>query len=98
MATKQQLYANLTGSTRHEQKIIDSCESLNELKQELVYIVDKFECIRSQRHKETQYYQGERYNYGQANIDSALNSAHSIARKLNYVIYSPNGAWFIKTI
>lgn len=98
MSTKAQLYAQLTASTIHEQSIINDCQNLKELKEELVYLANKFYAIKSQLPKQFQYYNGERYCSSPRRTEEILSAVHNIASKLNYEIYSPNGAWFIKTI
>ena len=98
MSTKAQLYAQLTATNSLEQSIIRDCKDLKELKDELVYIANKFYAIESQLHKQCQHYSGRRYFYTPDFTKRTLSAVHNIASKLNYEIYSPNGAWFIKTI
>jgi hypothetical protein len=94
------MYARLTGSNAHEKSIINRCNNLKELKDELVHLANKFHCIEKQisRGSKEQFYLGDRFGYSVAYIDNLLHAINNIAVKMEYKIYSPNGAWFIKSI
>lgn len=80
-------------------RILREAESLNDLKDTLVYKANKFYCIRRQieANKDIQWFGGERFCYTAEVTNRVLMAIHDIAEKMNYTIYSPNGFWFIKS-
>jgi len=107
--TKKQLFAHLqsiaisSDATKHLDRysirIIKEAVDVNDLKDILVHKANKFYCIRRQieANKDIQWYGGERFYYTLETTNNVLMAIHSIAEKLNYSIYSPNGFWFIKS-
>lgn len=91
--TKTQLYANLKASNYIEHLIISDCSSLGEIKSNLVHYANKHNCLLRQKGT-VKYYLGSPYY--REDSDRWLDAVNSIASKLGYVIYSPNGCWFIK--
>jgi len=78
-------------------RIIREAVDYKDLKDILVGKANKFYCIRRQLDKDIQWYGGERFCYTAETTNRVLMAIHLIAQKMNYSIYSPNGAWFIKS-
>jgi len=107
--TKAQLFAHLqsvaisSDASKHmdsyTSKIVREAVDVNDLKDILVHKANKFYCIRRQieANKDIQWYGGERFCYSAETTNRVLMAVHTIAEKMNYEVYSPNGFWFIKS-
>ena len=84
--------------TYYERVILRENTNVRDIKDALKYEADKLSCIRRQIEKTCQWYLGELYCYDQAKVDGMWEAIFSIANKLGYEIYSPNGAWFVRAI
>jgi len=83
--------------TYEERAILKGTSNFKELKDELVHLANKYYCLRKQKDTTCKWYHGERY-FDDANvIENTLKGIHSIAERMNYNIYSPNGHWYIES-
>ena len=95
--TKAELFSKLTATNKEERVIMDGCETFKDLKSNLQYYANMFYAIERQLNNTFQFYFGERYMYHAYDVKLMLDAIHNVAGKLNYELYSPNGAWFIKS-
>lgn len=95
--TKSQLFENMIITNKYENFVTVGCNNVKEVKDNLVHYANMYYCLKKQCYKAVGYYLGESYMLSESKIDSTIDAIHSVAGKLGYVVYSPNGAWFIKS-
>jgi hypothetical protein len=84
-------------STAFAERIIRDCENAQELKCELEWQFNKYKCLEGQKDKLQQWNLGTKYSFLPEQIAQRLLDLTKIADAMNYEVYSPNGAYFIKT-
>jgi hypothetical protein len=84
-------------STQFAERIIRDCENARELKCELEWQFNKYKCLEEQKNKLQQWNAGTKYSFLPQQIAQRLLDLTKIAEAMNYEVYSPNGAYFIKT-
>jgi hypothetical protein len=83
-------------STKFAERIINDCENARELKCELEWQFNKYKCLEEQSSKKELWNAGNKYSFLPQKIAHRLLDLTKIADAMNYEVYSPNGAYFIK--
>jgi hypothetical protein len=99
--TKTQKFEQLRNSELQgfEKSIVRECSTYKELKENLAWYANKFHSIAQVvQHCKVQYYLGETNFYSPSEVQNILNATYNIASELGLEIYSPNGAWFVRSI
>lgn len=98
--SKKQLFADLKADPKTPlfwKTILLRCDTIADLKAEIVHIMDKYTCLRSQLNCKTQWYLGMQLNVNAHTIEAALAGARSLADAMQYEIIAVNGAFFIQS-
>ena len=97
--TKVQKFNFLKNTTNVPTKlgILSSCEDYKQLKEVLVHLLNKNYCLLSQDESKARWYLGKTYFTSNNKLRDVNDNVFQIAEELGYQLYSPNGAWFIKS-
>lgn len=102
--TKTQLFqqtkydvCELLEGTREERFILSDVCSVKELKDDLKYCADKYYALKKQEGRGYKMYHGQIQIVSDAKVDAIIQAVHSVANKCGYEVYSPNGAWFVRS-
>lgn len=83
---------------KERRMLLDGIETLNDFKSNIQYYANFCACIESQLHKTVKYYHGNPYFLDKTDIDLIMIAVRSMCKHVGYELYSPNGAWFVRSI
>lgn len=83
---------------KHFRVILDGIESLNDFKSTIEWFANHIDCCGKQLHKYVQYHHGNKYYYHKTDLDAMANACYTMCDYVGYELYSPNGAWFVRSI
>ena len=83
---------------RERRMLLDCVENLRDFKQNIQYYANFCSCIERQLDKHVQYHHGNPHFMCHSDVKDIWNAMQSMCSVVGYEIYSPNGAWFVRSI
>ena len=87
---------NILGKERR--MLLDCVENLNDFKNNVQYYANFCACIERQLHNTVKYHHGNPYFLDKTDVEFIKTAMQSMCDYVGYELYSPNGAWFVRSI
>ena len=83
---------------KYWRRVMSDIQTLNEFKSSVEWTINHVDCCAKQLHKHVQYHHGNPYYYHPCDLNEMRDACYDICKVMGYEIYSPNGAWFVRSI